>query len=161
MRFYVQKIFIDSKSRDEAHVIQGDTKITVITKNRVTSKILFRLTQNFSCIRSNLCSRHLQDKNLGGSSLVNAATTAGHTCGWSVGQENAAVAMPMIHFRSGGWHHPSGTTGGPWQPLSVDQVLSRTCQALGHIADTQQSLWQQQRCVISSMISVIQSVIVC
>ena len=35
-------------------------KITVITKNRTTSKILFRLTQNFSYIRSSLCSRHLQ-----------------------------------------------------------------------------------------------------
>jgi len=33
---------------------------TVITKNRITSKILFRLTQNFSYIRSSLCSRHLQ-----------------------------------------------------------------------------------------------------
>ena len=41
-------------------VIQGDTKKTVITKNRKTSKILFRLTQNFSYIRSSLCSRHLQ-----------------------------------------------------------------------------------------------------
>ena len=129
-------------------------KKPVITKNRITSKILFRLTQNFSYIRSSLCSRHLQsfknsllhwrsknvlqmsspalqahldpagkvfddpsaflpwdrsycccdccpqvrdslgvvaihpvlkvsptDKNLGGSSPVNAATTAGHTCG--------------------------------------------------------------------------------
>jgi len=36
------------------------TKKTVITKNRITSKILFRLTQNFSNIRSSLCSRHLQ-----------------------------------------------------------------------------------------------------
>ena len=40
--------------------IQGDTKKTVITKNRIISKILFRLTQNFSYIRSSLCSRHLQ-----------------------------------------------------------------------------------------------------
>ena len=67
--------------------------------------------------------------NLRGSSPVNAATTAGHTCGWSVGQGNAAVAMPMIRLRCGGWHHPAGSTGGPWRPLSVDQVLSRTCQA--------------------------------
>ena len=65
---------------------------------------------------------------------MNAATTAGHTCGWSVGQGNAAVAMPMIRLRCGGWHYPAGTTGGPWRPLSVDQVLSRTCQASGHIA---------------------------
>ena len=65
---------------------------------------------------------------------MNAATTAGHTCGWSVGQGNATVAMPMIRLRSGGWHHPAGTTGGPWRPLFVDQVLSRTCQAPGHIA---------------------------
>ena len=36
------------------------TQKTVITKNRITSKILFRLTQNFSYIRSSLCSRHLQ-----------------------------------------------------------------------------------------------------
>ena len=32
---------------------------------------------------------------------MNAATTAGHTCGWSVGQGNAAVAMLMIHLRCG------------------------------------------------------------
>ena len=35
-------------------------KKTVITKNRITSKILYRLTQNSSYIRSSLCSRHLQ-----------------------------------------------------------------------------------------------------
>ena len=35
-------------------------KKTVINKNRITSKILFRLTQSFSYIRSSLCSRHLQ-----------------------------------------------------------------------------------------------------
>jgi len=39
---------------------QSDTKKTVITKNRITSKIVFRLTQPFSCIRSSLCCRHLQ-----------------------------------------------------------------------------------------------------
>ena len=33
---------------------------------------------------------------------MNAATTAGHTCGGSVGQGNAAAAMPMIRLRSGG-----------------------------------------------------------
>jgi len=42
----------------DSHWIQGDTKKTVITKNRITSKILFRLTQNY--IRASLCSRHLQ-----------------------------------------------------------------------------------------------------
>ena len=52
--------------------------------------------------------------------------------------------MPMIRLRSGGWHHPAGTTGGPWRPLSVDQVLSRTCQASGHIA--QCWLSQTARC---------------
>jgi len=36
------------------------TQKKVITKNRITSKILFRLTQNFSYIRSSLCSRYLQ-----------------------------------------------------------------------------------------------------
>ena len=36
-------------------------------------------------------------------------------------------------FGEWGWHHPAGTIGGPWQPLSVDKVLSRTCQAPGHI----------------------------
>jgi len=41
-------------------LVQGDTKKTVITKSRITSKILFRLTQNFSYIRPSLCSRHLQ-----------------------------------------------------------------------------------------------------
>jgi len=41
-------------------IVQGDTKNTVITNNRITSQILFRLTQNFSYIRSSLCSRHLQ-----------------------------------------------------------------------------------------------------
>jgi len=42
----------------------------------------------------------------------------------------------MIRLRCGGWHHPAGTTGGggPWRPLSVDQVLFRTCQVPGHIA---------------------------
>ena len=40
--------------------VQGDTKKTVINKSRITSKILFRLTQNFSYIGSGLCSRHLQ-----------------------------------------------------------------------------------------------------
>jgi len=38
----------------------GWHKKTAITKNRITSKILFILTQNFSYIRSSLCSRHLQ-----------------------------------------------------------------------------------------------------
>jgi len=38
----------------------GWHKKTVIAKNQVTSRILFRLTQNFSYIRSSLCSRHLQ-----------------------------------------------------------------------------------------------------
>ena len=38
----------------------GWHKKTVITKNRLTSKILFRLTQNFSYIRWSVCSRHLQ-----------------------------------------------------------------------------------------------------
>ena len=42
------------------NVLQGDTKKTVIAKNRIPSKILFRMTQNFSYIRSSLCSRHLQ-----------------------------------------------------------------------------------------------------
>jgi len=36
------------------------TQKNVITKNGITSKILFRLTQNFSYIRSSLCSRHHQ-----------------------------------------------------------------------------------------------------
>jgi len=57
-----------------------------------------------------------------------------HTRGWSVGQGNAAVAMPMIRLRCGEWYHPAGTTGGPWRPLSVDQVVSGTCQAPVHIA---------------------------
>ena len=33
---------------------------------------------------------------------MNAATTAGHTWGWSVGQGNVAVAMPMIRLWCGG-----------------------------------------------------------
>ena len=37
-------------------------------------------------------------------------------------------------FKVWGWHHPAGTTGRSWRPLSVDQVLSRTCRAPGHIA---------------------------
>ena len=81
-----------------------------------------------------LSSRYPTYENLGVSSPVNAATTAGRTCGWSVGQGNATVAMPMIRLRCGGWHHPAGTTIGPWRPLFVDQVLSRTCQAPGHVA---------------------------
>jgi len=36
------------------------TQKKVITKNRKTSKILFRLAQNVSYIRSSLCNRHLQ-----------------------------------------------------------------------------------------------------
>ena len=40
--------------------VTGWNKKTVITINRITSKILFRLTQNVSYIRSSLCSRHLQ-----------------------------------------------------------------------------------------------------
>ena len=43
----------------------------------------------------------LQIKNLGRSSPVNAATTPGHTCGWSVCQGNSAVAIPMIRLRCG------------------------------------------------------------
>jgi len=35
------------------------TQKTVITKNLITSKIWFRLTQNFSYIRSSLCSRQV------------------------------------------------------------------------------------------------------
>ena len=38
----------------------GWHKKTVVTKNRITSKLLFRLTQSFSYMRSSLCSRHLQ-----------------------------------------------------------------------------------------------------
>ena len=41
-------------------LFKGDTKKTVITKNRMTSTILFRLTQNLSYIKSSLFSRHLQ-----------------------------------------------------------------------------------------------------
>jgi len=37
-------------------------------------------------------------------------------------------------FEVWGWHHPAGTTRRPRWPLSVDQVLSRTCQAPGYIA---------------------------
>jgi len=44
----------------DSFLYTGWHKKTVITKNRITSKILFRLTQNFSYIRSSLCSRHLQ-----------------------------------------------------------------------------------------------------
>ena len=40
------------------------TQKKVITKNRITSKIWFRLTQNFSYIRLSLCSRHLQSSSL-------------------------------------------------------------------------------------------------
>jgi len=36
------------------------TKKTIITKNRITSEIVFRLTQNVSYLWSRLCSRHLQ-----------------------------------------------------------------------------------------------------
>ena len=77
-------------------------------------------------------------------------------------------------FEVWGWHHLVGNTGRPWRPLCVDQVLSRTFQAPGHIARcwlsqtarcrpraVDNSLWQQQRCVVSLMISVVQSVIVC
>ena len=42
------------------HTLLSDTKKTVITKNRITSEILFGLTQNVSYLRSSLCSRHLQ-----------------------------------------------------------------------------------------------------
>ena len=44
----------------DSFLYTGWHKKTVITKNRITSKILFRLTQNFSYIRSSLCSRHLR-----------------------------------------------------------------------------------------------------
>jgi len=50
------------KTRHETK-IQGDTKKTV-TKIGITSKIFFRLTKNFSYIRSSLCSRHLQVSSL-------------------------------------------------------------------------------------------------
>ena len=36
-------------------------------------------------------------------------------------------------FEVCGWHFPAGTTGEPWRPLSVDQVLSRTYETPGHI----------------------------
>ena len=75
---------------------------------------------------------------------MNAVTTAGHTCGWSVGQGNAAVAMPTIRLRCGWWHHPAGTTRRPWRPLSVNQALPRTCQAPAHIA--RYCLSQTARC---------------
>jgi len=39
----------------------GWHKKTVITRNGINSKISFRLTQNFSYIRSSLCSKHLQN----------------------------------------------------------------------------------------------------
>ena len=50
----------DSKLVETSFSNTGWHKKTVITKNRITSKILFRLTQNFSYISSSLCSRHLQ-----------------------------------------------------------------------------------------------------
>ena len=102
--------------------------------------------------------RYPTDKNLGGSSLVNAATTAGHICGWSVGQGNAAVSIPMIRLRSRGWHNPTGTTGGPWRPLSVDQVLSRTCQAPGHIARcwlSQTARWTKESLTATTLCGVL------
>jgi len=48
---------------------------------------------------------------------VNAATTAGLTCGWSVGQGNAAIAMPMNRLRCGGWHH--GSCWNHWRTLTT------------------------------------------
>ena len=51
---------LEAKRITIINIVQGDTKKTVITKNLITSKILFRLTQNFSYIRSSLCSRLLQ-----------------------------------------------------------------------------------------------------
>jgi len=41
--------------------------------------------------------------------------------------------MPMILLRCMWFNCLAGTTGGPWRPLSVDQVLSRTYKAPGHI----------------------------
>ena len=66
-------------------------------------------------------------------SRVNTATTADHTCNYSTGQKNADLTMPIILFRCMGWYRPAGTTGGPWRPLSIDQVLSRTYEAHGRI----------------------------
>ena len=49
-----------SKAQKTGSKYRVTQKNTDITKNRITSKILFRLTQNFSYIRSSLCSKHLQ-----------------------------------------------------------------------------------------------------
>ena len=57
--FQASRKFLVMGVKNESQ-LQGDTKQTVTTKNRITSKISFRLTQNFSYIRPSLCSRHLQ-----------------------------------------------------------------------------------------------------
>jgi len=214
-------IYVRGKTITIINIVQGDTKKTVITKNLITSKILFRLTQNFSYIRSSLCSRLLQSfksvlkklfvslalKKCAPNELPGTAGTSGSSrqssrwpspwdhsycccdCCLQVRDSLGVVAThPVLkvsphikiwwvksgecgdHCRSHlqlirqsgkhccshandsfevwGWHHPAGTT-----TVTDCSLSSSGC--------GQQSLWQQQCCVVSLMISVVQSVIVC
>ena len=106
---------------------------------------------------------------------MNAATTVGHTCDWSVGQGNAVVAMPMIRLRCGGGTILLEPLEDPDDPSPSTKCFTELAKhldiSLGVDCHTplvvvpwavdNKSLWQQQRCVVSLMISVVQSVIVC
>jgi len=84
--------------------VQGDTKKTVITKNRITSKILFRLTQKFSCIRSSLCSRHLQSFKSVLQKLAVGSDLLSHIFGTLGEGPRAPIEKPaMDHVRYGSW----------------------------------------------------------
>ena len=79
--------------------------VVVLIFNGLMLKIYFKHLLNFGIVWEllpyTLSLRYSHRQKSSGSSLVNAATTAGHTCGRSVGQGNTAVSMPMICLRCG------------------------------------------------------------
>ena len=80
---------------------------------------------------------------------MNAATIAGHTCSWSVGQENAAVAMPMIRLRSGRvgpscWNNWRTLTTPLRGPSAVQNLLNAWTYRSVLIA-TNRSLWSSHQ----------------
>lgn len=72
------------------------------------------------------------DKNLGGSSPVNAVPTQRHTSCWSVSPEIALSARLESHLTCGGWPRLAGTTVHLDLALCVIPVMSKTSSALPH-----------------------------
>ena len=127
-------VILATEKSGSMYELQGDTKKTVITKNRITSKILFRLTQNFSYFRSSLCSRYRQSfksvlqKLFVSLALKMCSKWAPRRCRhiW-IRRMNRAPTEGSHTFGSGGW------PGLPGLPLSTQICFFSRPRCLGLI----------------------------